>query len=48
MSDATVPVATLPWSIVGTSRFIRYAFMPNRLHYCGGDDNHAIFDYALA
>lgn len=48
MSDATAPVATPPWSIVGTSRFIRYAFMPNRLHYCGGDDNHAIFDYALA
>ncbi|MBA2364306.1 MAG: hypothetical protein H0V86_12335 [Chloroflexia bacterium] len=35
-------------SVSGTTRFIRYAFMPNRLHYCGGDDNGAIFDYALA
>ncbi len=35
-------------SIAGTSRFIRYAFMPNRLQYCGGDDNRALFEYALA
>lgn len=34
-------------SITGTSRFVRYAFMPNRLHYCGGDDNSVIFDYAI-
>lgn len=34
--------------VAGTGRFIRYAFMPNRLLYCGGDDNRAIFDYALA
>lgn len=40
--------ATLPSPIAGTSRFIRYAFMPNHLHYCGGDDNRQIFDYALA
>ncbi|MGI8483719.1 MAG: DUF6390 family protein [Thermomicrobiales bacterium] len=36
-----------PKSIDGTSRFIRYAFMPNRLHYCGGDHNSMIFDYAM-
>ncbi|MFO8011584.1 MAG: DUF6390 family protein [Dehalococcoidia bacterium] len=29
----------------GTLLFARYAFMPNRLAYCGGDDNHALFDY---
>lgn len=35
-------------SIAGTTRFIRYAFMPNRLQYCGGGDNTALLDYALA
>ncbi|MDQ3655799.1 MAG: DUF6390 family protein [Chloroflexota bacterium] len=40
-------VLTLPVSIDGTGRFIRYAFMPNRLHYCGGDNNSVIFDYAV-
>ncbi len=38
---------TPPRSIDGTGRFIRYAFMPNRLHYCGGDNNSVIFDYAV-
>jgi hypothetical protein len=29
-------------------RFIRYAFMPNRLRYCGGtDDNRTIFEYGI-
>lgn len=32
----------------GTILFARYAFMPNRLNYCGGDDNKAIFDYCAA
>ena len=32
----------------GTTRFVRYAFMPNRLQYCGGDDNRTILDYAVA
>ncbi len=36
-----------PSAVAGTSRFVRYAFMPNRLLYCGGDDNRAIFDYAV-
>ncbi len=35
-------------SVAGTTRFIRYAFMPNRLHFCGGDDNRTILEYALA
>jgi hypothetical protein len=25
--------------------FIQYAFMPNRLRYCGADDNRALYDY---
>lgn len=29
----------------GTLRFIRYGFMPNRLRYCGGDDNRTLFEY---
>ena len=36
-----------PRLVDGTGRFIRYAFMPNRLHYCGGDNNSVIFDYAV-
>src|SRR5215469_8097386 len=31
----------------GTLRFIRYAFMPNRLRYCGGDDNRTLFEYGI-
>ena len=32
----------------GTLLFIRYAFMPNRLRYCGGDDNTTLFQHAVA
>ena len=32
----------------GTLLFIRYAFMPNRLRYCGGDDNTTLFQHAIA
>ncbi len=31
----------------GTLRFIRYAFMPNRLQYCGGDENRTLLQYAV-
>ncbi len=34
-------------SLAGPLRFIRYGFMPNRLRYCGGDDNRTMFEYAL-
>ncbi|MEJ7802094.1 MAG: DUF6390 family protein [Candidatus Limnocylindria bacterium] len=34
--------------LAGTLRFIRYAFMPNRLQYCGGDDNRTLLQYATA
>ena len=32
----------------GAQLFARYAFMPNRLTYCGGDDHRALFDYCVA
>jgi hypothetical protein len=32
----------------GMVRFIRYGFMPNRLRYCGGDENRLLFDHAVA
>jgi Family of unknown function (DUF6390) len=32
----------------GPQLFARYAFMPNRLTYCGGDDHGALFDYCVA
>ncbi len=41
-------IQTPPRSLDGTNRFIRYAFMPNKLRYCGGDDNSEMFAYALA
>jgi hydrogenase maturation factor len=33
--------------LAGTSRFVRYAFMPNRLRYCGGGDNRTLFEYGV-
>src|SRR5207249_2775873 len=27
---------------------IRYGFMPNKLRYCGGDDNRTLLEYGLA
>src|ERR1700736_1978001 len=38
------PVTT---PLSGSLRFIRYAFMPNRLRYCGGDDNRTLFEYGI-
>jgi len=34
--------------IDGTILFAKYAFMPNKLNYCGGDDSKALFDYCVA
>jgi hypothetical protein len=31
----------------GPQIFARYAFMPNSLSYCGGEDHRALFDYCL-
>ncbi len=33
--------------LAGPLRFIRYGFMPNRLRYCGPDENPVLFDYAI-
>src|SRR5258708_5759160 len=33
--------------LAGMLRFIRYGFMPNRLRYCGGDENRLLFDHAV-
>ncbi len=40
-------VAPPPATQSGMLRFIRYAFMPNRLRYCGGDDNSTLFEYGI-
>ena len=40
-------IVTPSATLAGTSRFVRYAFMPNRLRYCGGDDNRTLFEYGL-
>ncbi|HEY7909737.1 MAG TPA: DUF6390 family protein [Thermomicrobiales bacterium] len=47
-ATATTGIPTPARSLDGTNRFIRYAFMPNKLRYCGGDDNSEMFAYALA
>ena len=44
-SATTAPLAS---PLAGPLRFIRYGFMPNRLRYCGGDDNRTLFDYGIA
>lgn len=44
-------VLPVPWTQLETTAhegmllFIQYAFMPNRLEYCGIDDHGALFDY---
>ncbi len=50
----TIPQRALPNSpsavapLLGPQLFARYAFMPNRLTFCGGDDNAALMQYCLA
>ncbi|HMA34050.1 MAG TPA: DUF6390 family protein [Chloroflexia bacterium] len=34
--------------LAGPLRFVHYAFMPNRLQYCGGDDNRTLLEYGTA
>lgn len=41
------PDAAVSQPLAGTLRFVRYAFMPNRLRYCGGDDNSTLFQYGV-
>src|SRR5215210_5348134 len=44
MTDVLLPAP----SLAGQLRFVHYAFMPNRLQYCGGDDNRTLLDYGTA
>ena len=44
MTDLITPAQPL----AGQLRFIHYAFMPNRLQYCGGDDNRTLLEYGTA
>ena len=44
MTDLQIPTQPL----AGQLRFIHYAFMPNRLQYCGGDDNRTLLEYGTA
>jgi hydrogenase maturation factor len=44
-SDAMIELQARPASLAGSLRFIRYAFMPNHLRYCGGDDNRTLLEY---
>ena len=47
LATATPSIAVPEPPLAGMVRFIRYGFMPNRLHYCGGDENRLLFDYAV-
>ncbi|CAA9539431.1 MAG: hypothetical protein AVDCRST_MAG73-1765 [uncultured Thermomicrobiales bacterium] len=38
-------VLARPTPLAGSLRFVRYAFMPNRLRFCGGDENRTLFEY---
>jgi len=42
-----VTLASIAPAQSGMLRFIRYAFMPNRLRYCGGDDNRTLLEYGI-
>ena len=48
LSGEHSPVAEPVDLLDGPQLFARYAFMPNRLTYCGGDDHRALFDYCQA
>jgi hypothetical protein len=43
----TRPSTTASALLDGPQLFARYAFMPNRLAYCGGEDHRALFDYCV-
>lgn len=40
--------ALAPMTRAGMVRFIHYSFMPNRLGYCGPDQNSQLFAYGIA
>jgi hypothetical protein len=46
-SSVAHTIASPAGPLDGMVRFIRYGFMPNRLRYCGGDENRLLFDHAV-
>lgn len=40
-------ILTPPKPFAGSLLFVRYAFMPNRLRYRGGDDHRMLFEYGV-
>ncbi len=42
-----IDIQARPVPLTGSLRFVRYAFMPNRLRYCGTDDNRTLFEYGI-
>lgn len=40
-------ILTPPKPLAGSLRFVRYAFMPNQLRFCGGDDHRTLFEYGV-
>jgi hypothetical protein len=46
-SETVIELRARPAPLSGSLRFIRYAFMPNRLRYCGGDDNRTLLEYGV-
>ncbi len=40
-----IEVQPRPAPLAGSLRFVRYAFMPNRLRYCGGDEHRTLLEY---
>jgi poly-beta-hydroxybutyrate-responsive repressor len=46
MTESTRALA--PTTRAGMVRFIHYSFMPNRLGYCGPDQNNLLFQYGVA
>lgn len=45
MAEVVLPARP---ALAGPLRFVRYGFMPNRLRYCGGDDNRTLLEYGVA
>ena len=45
---ARPPIELATGTQAGVLRFIHYGFMPNRLGYCGPDENRRLFDHAVA
>ncbi len=47
VSGGALATASRAPESAGSLRFIRYGFMPNRLRFCGPDDNRTLFQYGI-